>query len=635
MKKVELFVPGRLCLFGEHSDWAGKYRTNNNDIEVGQAIVTGTEEGIYATATLSDKFVIIGNERFECDMNVDKLKEVAKKDKYFCYVAGVAAYIKEHYNVGGLEIKINKMTLPVKKGLSSSAAICVLVARAFNQIYNLQLNTLGEMNFAYYGEILTPSRCGRLDQACAFGTKPVLMQFDGDQLSVNNLKIGADFYWVFADLMAKKDTIKILSDLNKCYPFPQSEIDKNVHKYLGKVNVEITNKASEYLKNGNAEKLGELMTYSQNMFDKMVAPACKEELEAPVLHEVLADENVKKLTYGGKGVGSQGDGTVQFLCKDEESQKDLIGYLKEKGLSPYKLTIKATRMVKKAIIPVAGFGTRMYPITRTLKKTFLPVVDKDGLIKPTLMVLLEELDNARIEEICLVIDENDKKIYDDFFKSTLPPEFQSKLSKEMLDYEEKIQRIGKKITYVVQEEKLGLGHAVYLCKDFANDEPVLLVLGDQIYKTKYHKSCTEQILEFFEKSQKLTVSAVNTPLNKVSNYGIMAGELISDNENMFEVTLMYEKPTVDYAEQYLYTKKAGKKNYYSVFGEYILTPSVFKELEIMIKDNIKSRGEFQITDALERVRNKEGMNAFITNGKMFDVGTLEAYKDTLSNYAKY
>ena len=199
---LKLFVPGRLCLFGEHTDWAGHYRTMNADIEAGAAIVTGIEQGIYAEVERSSIFEVQsvapqlksvesheGNELqrgwrdFACRMDEQALKRVARSGDFFCYCAGVASYMLEWYKVGGVRIKITGMTLPVKSGLSSSAAICVLVARAFNQLYNLNLNTLGEMNIAYLGELRTSSRCGRLDQACAFGVKPNLMTFDGRLLS--------------------------------------------------------------------------------------------------------------------------------------------------------------------------------------------------------------------------------------------------------------------------------------------------------------------------------------------------------------------------------------------------------------------------------------------------------------------
>ena len=227
----KLFVPGRLCLFGEHTDWAGHYRTMNADIPVGAAIVTGIEQGIYAEVEKSSLFEVQSTAEqmksewkdFSCHMDEQELKRIAKSGSFFCYCAGVASYMLEWYKVGGVRIRITDMTLPIKSGLSSSAAICVLVARAFNLIYKLNLNTMGEMNIAYLGELRTQSRCGRLDQACAFGVKPSLMTFDGDEVEVQTLNVKKTLYWVFADLCGSKNTIKILADLNKAYPFPSNE----------------------------------------------------------------------------------------------------------------------------------------------------------------------------------------------------------------------------------------------------------------------------------------------------------------------------------------------------------------------------------------------------------------------------
>jgi len=158
---LELFVPGRLCLFGEHTDWAGKYRTMNADIVPGASIVTGIEQGIYAEVEKSPIFEMHSEapeikevwQDFSCRMNEQELKNIAKSGSFFSYCAGVASYMLEWYHVGGVKITLKRMTLPMKSGLSSSAAICVLVARAFNQIYKLNLNTMGEMNIAYVGEL--------------------------------------------------------------------------------------------------------------------------------------------------------------------------------------------------------------------------------------------------------------------------------------------------------------------------------------------------------------------------------------------------------------------------------------------------------------------------------------------------
>ena len=155
---VDLFVPGRLCLFGEHSDWAGKYRSMNSNIMPGMALVTGIEQGIYATAEKAPNFRITSEVSeiksewidFEARMDYCELRNVARSDSFFSYCAGVASYMLEWYKVGGVHIHLTKMDLPMKSGLSSSAAICVLVCRAFNMLYHLNLSTMGEMNIAYW-----------------------------------------------------------------------------------------------------------------------------------------------------------------------------------------------------------------------------------------------------------------------------------------------------------------------------------------------------------------------------------------------------------------------------------------------------------------------------------------------------
>ena len=627
-KKAELFVPGRLCIMGEHSDWAGRYRNVNNKINKGYAIVTGIEEGIYAKATISDKLIvhnIQNNDSFECDMNYKKLKKIAEEGGYWSYIAGVACCVIDKYNIGGLDITITKSTLPEKKGLSSSAAICVLVARVFNELYNLHLDLVGEMELAYLGEITTPSRCGRLDQACAFGKRPVLMTFDGDSIDVKNIKVKEPLYFVFADLMAGKNTVKILGDLNKSFPFGTSELDKNVQEALGIDNDTIVHKCIKYIEEGNIKGVGKMMLKAQANFDKKIAPASPDELKSPILHSVLEDEYIKSLSYGRKGVGSQGDGSVQILAKDYESQQQIIKYLQKRlHMESYELTINKTNPIRKAIIPVAGNGTRMYSITKCINKSFLPIVDSDGIVKPVIMSLLEELVDAGIDEIALVIDKDDKKEFDKLFNNKLSDEITSKLSPELLDYESKVQGIGKRITYIYQKDKLGLGHAVSLCDKFVDGEPVLLVLGDQIYKSNTNKSCTKQFLDNYSKTNELSVSVCEVPLEDVSKYGILCGT-VEKNNDYFEVYKMVEKPDISIAKEKYYTKIKNEKKYYAVFGEYILTKEVFELLNTNIKNHKKEKGEYQITSVLDEVRKKKGMIAFIPDGYMLDVGNMESY----------
>ena len=642
---LNLFVPGRLCLFGEHSDWAGAQRAFNADIVPGEAIVTGIEQGIYATVQKKDKFVICssikGEEdmRLECRMSTSELKQIARDGGFYSYVAGVASYVNENYAVGGLEICITKRTLPMKRGLSSSAAICVLVAKAFNRIYNLKLSTKGEMQIAYFGEQRTPSRCGRLDQACAFGIRPVYMQFDGNEVDASSLTSKVELFFVFADLMAKKNTVKILADLNKSFPYPQTALDRNLHDALGIYNHEIVSQAAVLIEQGNAPELGALMTRAQRLFDEKVAPACPTELNAPVLHSVLNDPFVVDLVYGGKGVGSQGDGVVQFLVKDKECQEKLMHYLAyERHMDAYELTLAPQHSVKKAIIPAAGYGTRMYPATRCIKKEFFPVVDRDGIAKPVILLLLEELDRTGIEEICLVINgEEDRDQYRKFFNEALSDEYLEKLPAEMRAYEQFISRISKKIEYVVQKEKRGFGHAVYQCRSFADNKPVLLVLGDTIYRTENEKNCTDQLLDAFEKTKKTTVSIHPVELHDVVQYGVLSGEWINftADEKIMKVQKFVEKPEEEYAKNHLsMSSKDHDRKYFSVFGEYVLTSEVFDVLGKNIENNVTTKGEIQLTDALDEVGKTLGLYGYVVDGRMFDIGVPSAYVKTVAEFAK-
>src|SRR6266545_5050921 len=224
---MKIFVPGRICLFGEHSDWAGGYRRINAEIEKGYTIICGTDQGIHADVSSHPTSLVLSTTMpngqrvgpYEIPMEPKALLQEAGKGGFWSYAAGVAYQVVTNYRVRGLVIDNYQVDLPIKKGLSSSAAICVLTARAFNRIYDLKMTVRGEMELAYQGEITTPSRCGRMDQGCAFGNRPVLMTFDGERLDTERLSVGAELHYILVDLQSKKNTVEILAKLNRSYPF--------------------------------------------------------------------------------------------------------------------------------------------------------------------------------------------------------------------------------------------------------------------------------------------------------------------------------------------------------------------------------------------------------------------------------
>ena len=144
------------------------------------------------------------------------------------------------------------------------------------------------------------------------------------------IQIPTRLHLVVVDLHAAKDTTEILQDLQDSYPTAKSELDKNVQHLFGEFNLDITQRAIEAMVQGNPKELGKLYVQAQAEFDKFAGAKCPNQLTAPVLHKVLQDPDIAPYIYGGKGIGSQGDGTAQFLCKDEASQANVRRVLSEK-----------------------------------------------------------------------------------------------------------------------------------------------------------------------------------------------------------------------------------------------------------------------------------------------------------------
>jgi len=294
------------------------------------------------------------------------------------------------------------------------------------------------------------------------------------------------------------------------------------------------------------------------------------------------------------------------------------------------------KSVKKAIIPVAGFGTRMYPASRFIKKVLFPIVDENGTAKPLILYLFEELDEIDIEEIILIVGKGEVEYYESFFNSRISEEHIGKLPKEAVKYETLISKVSKKIRYAVQEKQRGFGHAVYQAKPFINNEPVLLLLGDMIFRSDLDISCSSQIINAFSKSgEKVPVVAVKEiPVEDVIHYGIIKGDFDGNQKNIMNAVEMTEKPTVEYAKENFGVIKKNKTAFFAISGQYILTSDVFAEIEADIDEHDSSNddSEIQLTDALRKVLKTKGLIGVRIEGEIYDVGTPKAYVNTVSAF---
>jgi len=639
---MRLFVPGRICLFGEHSDWAGGYRRINAAIEPGLAIITGTNQGIHADVRPHPGKLILrttledgsAQPDFEVPMESAALLDAAHAGGFYSYAAGVAYQVLLHYRVRGLVINNDRTDLPVKKGLSSSAAVCVLVARAFNRIYDIKLTARGEMELAYLGEITTPSRCGRLDQGCAYGQRPILMHFDGDRIEVEELSVAQDIHMLVVDLKSAKDTREILNRLNHCFPFAENELQRRVQQYLGPINREIVTRATALLRSGNAAALGALMTEAQALFDAHLQAACPAQLTAPALHRLLTCPALQPLIYGGKGVGSQGDGTAQLIARDEASRQAAIRIIEQNlGMSCLPLTLRSGAHVRKAVIPAAGFGTRHFPATKAVKKELFPVVGHDGRTRPAILAIVEEALAAGIEEVAVLVQPHDRELFQEIF--CCPPDIENfnKLSQADQQYCDYLMEVGRKITFLAQESQEGFGHAVYSAREWVGQEPFLLMLGDHLCTSDTTVRCARQLIKVFEKTNRSVVGLLPTPAAEVHHFGCATGNWHEPGRTL-DITAFVEKPDAETAREKLGMSSLPEDHFLTVFGLYVLKPEIFTLLGENIPRNLRERGEFQLTSCLDLLRRNDGFIGQVVQGKRYDIGNPAAYLATLNSFSR-
>lgn len=288
-------------------------------------------------------------------------------------------------------------------------------------------------------------------------------------------------------------------------------------------------------------------------------------------------------------------------------------------------------VVKRAVIPLAGLGTRIFPMNKIINKAFLPIY-KDGMLKPVILIIIEELLECGIEKIGLIIRKEDKKIYDELFSSK--KEYTGKYI-ENASYNKIIENISGLIEYIYEEKPLGLGHAVYISKEFSKDKNIITILGDHIFKSDLNENCTIQFLSESSKNENLILSIKEVPLDMVENYGIISGEWVDGREGeLLEIQNFIEKPSKEYASENLGINTFGELKYYSVFGHYLISKHIYKELETNIILNKKIKEEFDLTDAISKVIKNKRSFALVIKGNSFDVGLPILYKKAMEEYDK-
>jgi UTP--glucose-1-phosphate uridylyltransferase len=284
--------------------------------------------------------------------------------------------------------------------------------------------------------------------------------------------------------------------------------------------------------------------------------------------------------------------------------------------------------VRKAVIPAAGFGTRLFPASKATKKELFPIVDRDGIAKPAILLIVEEALEAGIEEIIIIVQEDDLSDFETFFRQQVSIENYNKLPRHFQQYAQRLLEIGRHVKFVTQTTQEGFGHAIYCARQAVGAEPFLLMLGDHIYRSTGEKSCAAQLLEAYQQHGTSVLGLRRTSESQIANFGTATGVWLEDGR-LLNVTEFAEKPTVDYARSSLRVPTLPENEYLTVFGQYIIQPKLFDYLEEHIVNNVRERGEFQLTSALDRLRQEEGFLGLIMQGKRYDIGLPEYYLETL------
>lgn len=279
--------------------------------------------------------------------------------------------------------------------------------------------------------------------------------------------------------------------------------------------------------------------------------------------------------------------------------------------------------VRKAVITAAGRGTRQYPASAAVQKEMFPLVDRDGLTKPVIQIIGEEAIESGIEELCIITQPGEANQYREYFRRLDDEMVKGFRGKDWAILEsEKLAAFGERLHFAEQPSPEGFGHAVYQAKAFVGDEPFLLMLGDHVYVSDARDRCARQLIRVFEQYMLEAATSVQPTLERLLHlFGTIRGHPIEPAKGIYKADLIIEKPTIDQARESLVTPGLPAGNYLCHFGQHVFSPRIFDSLEYLIKNDIREKGEIQLTAAQEHLRQQTDKYwAVHIEGQRYDTG---------------
>ncbi len=286
--------------------------------------------------------------------------------------------------------------------------------------------------------------------------------------------------------------------------------------------------------------------------------------------------------------------------------------------------------IQKAVIPIAGYGTRLFPATKAVPKALFPIVAQDGIAKPIIQLIIEEALTAGVEEVCLVAQPQQVEPIADYFSGTVADAVREKA--ELAAQVDRLEEIGERLHFAIQAEPEGFGHAIYCAKDFAAGEPVMVLLGDHLYISESSVSCAKQLIDVYIQVGQSVTSLDLCHESELSLNGIVHGSPSTESPRGFTLAQISEKPTVEFAQEYLRVKGIPEKQYLCNFGIDLLNPLLFDILDYNYRHQIVTHGEIQLRDAMSEVIKREGMYGYRVAGQRYDTGNPQDLLKTINAF---
>ncbi|HON65183.1 MAG TPA: sugar phosphate nucleotidyltransferase [Phycisphaerae bacterium] len=276
--------------------------------------------------------------------------------------------------------------------------------------------------------------------------------------------------------------------------------------------------------------------------------------------------------------------------------------------------------VRKAVITAAGRGSADFPAWTSAHQAMLPMVDRDGLVKPVVQIIAEEALDSGIEEICLVTAPGDEAVYRSHFQTLARRLATGGEGKATQEQQRRLADFERRLSFAVQDKPEGYGHAVWCAREFVGGEPFLLLVSDHLYVSGEARRCARQVIDLAV-AQDCAVAAVQaTREHLIHQYGTVAGKRVSGLSNTFQIEHILEKPTPTAAEQLLHVPGLRVGHYLCFFGIHVLTPTIFSILDEHVERSRRQGEEIQLTPALQELACSEKYLAVQTNGRRYNIG---------------